>query len=160
MMKKRIIPIAVISTIIFFIIIGYLYLSAMKPIEIAEDTAINIAKKEAQMQTIQKVYTYHGTEAYSVVLGEDQSEQALAVFIPEDVNKPIVIKNQADGTTEQQIIDMVNKEQNPKKIISVTLGMDGNIPIWETVYIDHQNRYVYHYSYFETGTQRKRYIIS
>lgn len=46
---------------------------------------------------------------------------------------------------------------NPQKIISVKLGMEKNVPLWEVTYLDESERFNYDYYDFKTGEWLKYY---
>ena len=100
---------------------------------------------------------YNGEETYSVVVGENADGEKLAVWIPEDDKQKIKVEKYSDGKSKEQIRKIVVKEHAPEKIISIKLGMERNVALWEVTYIDNANRYNYDYYDFKTGEWLKYY---
>lgn len=66
----------------------------------------------------------------------------------------IVTRFKRDGITESEALTILKSERDPQEIRSVKLGLEDNIPIWEIIYIDSDNRLTYHKLYFENGKYR------
>lgn len=156
MLKKWLI----ISSILILCFLGSIagvYLHALQPKNQAEETAFEIAKAEAGLKTMDDFYLYHGQEAYSVVIGTANDGEKKIVWIPVKDKKNVVIKNIHSGKTKKEILSLVNKKLTPEKIISVKLGMENSVPLWEVTYIDQSGRYNYDYYDFKTGEWLKYY---
>lgn len=63
----------------------------------------------------------------------------------------MLVKKQSSGITKDEALKKVNKEYSPVEIISVRLGMDEEIPIWEVKYKDKSDRYTFDYVNFYDG---------
>lgn len=154
----------IMKKLLFFIFLAFvivvwqavsLYLAALEPKTAQEEVAIDTAKVEAGLQTINEVHSYYGTVAYQVILGITAENEKVVVWIPEDEGE-IVIKKQNEGISKEQVITDLKAERNPKEIRSVKLGIEKNIPLWEVIYINENDRLTYYYSDFETGELLKR----
>ncbi|MBU8879067.1 DUF5590 domain-containing protein [Bacillus sp. FJAT-29790] len=153
-MKKFII----ISIIIFVVILGtctIIYVNAQKPVKAAEKKAIQIAMQETKLREAEDFYLYHGHETYYVLKGKDGGGTGIYVWIPEKDGR-IIVRKQSDGVTKQEAIDKLREEKNPKKIISVRLGMEKNIPLWEIYYRSEGDLINYYYVDFKTGEWLKK----
>jgi uncharacterized protein YpmB len=153
-----------------FLLIGWkvidVYQAAVSPLHKDKERAVAIAQKEINLSKIKKVYHYFGTEmnhkkaeSFQVVAGTNEKGQDIFIWISEKKNKPVLVKKAKNGITEQEAIKIVKKERNPKEIISVTLGMENNVPLWEIKYIEEDGRFTYYYIDFENGQFLKRYSI-
>ena len=71
--------------------------------------------------------------------------------------KRLSIKNVANGKTKEDILSIVQQNINSEKIISVKLGMENNVPLWEVTYKDSSGKYNYDYYDFKTGEWLKYY---
>ncbi len=129
----------------------------MQPKHKAEDLAFEMAKAEAGLKTMDEFYLYHGKESYSVVVGTTSSGQKQIVWIPDNDRDKIVIENVANGKTKEEILSIVQQNIDSKKIISVKLGMENSVPLWEVTYKDRSGRYNYDYYDFKTGEWLKYY---
>lgn len=129
----------------------------MQPKHKAEDLAFEIAKAEAGLKAMDEFYLYHGKESYSVVVGTTSSRQKQIVWIPDNDRDRIVIENVANGKTKEEILSIVQQNIDSEKIISVKLGMENSVPLWEVTYKDRSGRYNYDYYDFKTGEWLKYY---
>lgn len=152
--KKWLIFIAVVIVILA----GYLvkvYLSAMEPIKAAEKTAVALADKKDYFREVQQFHLYHGTETVDVIEGTDKKGENIIAWIPEK-SKQVIIKKADSGLTQQQAVQKLEESVHPKKIVSVRLGMENNIPLWEIYYLSNNNLMNYYYIDFQTGEWLKK----
>lgn len=150
----------IISSILVLCFLGFVtgaYIKAMQPKHKAEDLAFEIAKAEAGLKAMDEFYLYHGKESYSVVVGTTSSRQKQIVWIPDNDRDRIVIENVANGKTKEEILSIVQQNIDSEKIISVKLGMENSVPLWEVTYKDRSGRYNYDYYDFKTGEWLKYY---
>jgi uncharacterized protein YpmB len=156
--------------IALIILIGWkaidVYQAAVTPLNKDEERAVAIAKKEINIREIKKVYHYFGTEmnhkkaeSFQVVACTNEKGEDIFVWISEKKNKPVIVKKAKEGISEKEAIKIVNKERNPKEIISVTLGMENNVPLWEIKFLEEDGRFTYYYIDFDDGKFLKRYSI-
>ncbi|MBY6035725.1 DUF5590 domain-containing protein [Fictibacillus nanhaiensis] len=132
----------------------YLYNGVHAKPQENEAKAAEIAKKEKNLVSVTNVEHFYKNETYYVVEGKNDNGTDMIVWVGED--QDVFSEIAKKGLTKEQMIDYVKKNHNAKKIIDSRLGMEDEIPLWEVVFIDDQNRYTYYYGYFETG---KRYEI-
>ncbi len=124
----------------------------------AEEQAIQIAKNEGKLVSISDYYLYNGKDAYSVVVGKDQDGTKQVLWIPKNTKEKSMIKMEyAKGVSQAEITNIVKSEHQPKEIISVKLGMESDIPIWEVTYKNENDGLNYVYYLFETGEQTSFY---
>ncbi|RFB16939.1 peptidase M4 [Bacillus sp. HNG] len=152
-MKKWIIGILVVL-LIFIIWRGVnIYQSALEPLNNAAAKGNKIALEKTPIEKIEDSYTYLGTKAYQVVIGKNNEDETIIAWIPQKKGE-IVTRFKRDGITENKALAILKSERNPQEIRSVKLGLEDNIPIWEIIYIDSDNRLTYHKLYFENGKYR------
>ena len=108
----------IITFIILLSIAGsvFIYTSARAPLQSAQLYAVNRAEAEAGITSIEKFYLYNGTETFYVIIGDRDGEKTV-VWIPEDVNQEILIKNMADGISENEALSKLMEEEEPAKIL-------------------------------------------
>ncbi|MEH7301536.1 cell wall elongation regulator TseB-like domain-containing protein [Neobacillus drentensis] len=149
----------ILSIVIFFVVlIGILikvYLSAMNPVKAAEEKAVLLASKKAQLTEIQDFHLYNGLETVNVIEGKNKKGDKIIVWIPEK-SKKVFVKKAKNGLSKEEAVQKLLQEKNPKKIISVRLGMEKNIPLWEIYYRSENNLINYYYVHFETGEWLKK----
>ena len=131
------------------------YQKAMDPINSAKATALHLAKQQVTISEVDDFHIYHGLETVSVIEGKNKKGEKIIVWVP-DKSKKIVVKKAKSGISKQEAIDKLLQERKPKKIISVRLGMEKNIPLWEIYYRSDNNLINYYYVHFETGEWLKK----
>lgn len=130
---------------------------ALQPKNKAADIAYKTAKTEAGLKTMEQFYMYHGLDSYSVVIGTTNSGVKKIVWIPDNDREKIVVMNVANGKTKEDIRSIVQQRTNPENIISIKLGMENNVPLWEVTYKNRSGKYNYDYYDFQTGEWLKYY---
>lgn len=130
---------------------------ALQPKNKATDIAFETAKTEAGLKTMEQFYMYHGLDSYSVVIGTTNSGVKKIVWIPDNKREKIVVINAAKGKTKKDIQSIVQQRTNPEKIISIKLGMENSVPLWEVTYKNRSGKYNYDYYDFHTGEWLKYY---
>lgn len=132
------------------------YQDALQPKQSLAEKALERAKEKIAFTRIDRTYTYYGDRTYTVFIGENKHGKKYIVWVPEK-NGKIVVKRAESGITEKEAIAKLKAERHPKKLISVKLGMEKGVPLWELTYIDQHNRYSFYYLSFTDGTFLKRY---
>lgn len=131
------------------------YFKAVNPLDSAEEKALAAVKKKIKLTEIQDVQIYNGTETYYVVKGKDQKNQQVIAWVSEKKGD-VVVRKAKDGVTQQQAVDKLLQEENPKEIISVKLGMIKKRQCWEIYYLSHNNLINYYYVDFESGDMLRK----
>ncbi len=131
------------------------YYSAMSPVKAAEKQAVAIAGRKAKFSKIEDFHIYNGLETINVIEGKNKNGEKIIVWVPEK-SKNVVIKKAKSGLSKEEAIQKLLREKNPKEIISVRLGMEKNIPLWEIYYRSENNLINYYYIEFETGEWLKK----
>jgi uncharacterized protein YpmB len=146
-----------IPTIIVLVVLGLyikVYLTAVKPVNAAEEKAVAIAKKKTDLKEVEDFHLYNGQESISVIEGKNKKGEKIIIWVPEKKGKPIV-KKASHGLSKQDAINRLNEDGNPKKILAIRLGMEKNFPLWEIYYLSGNNLINYYYVDFETGERLK-----
>ncbi len=120
--------------------------------------AILVALETEPDLEVSKVTFYNGNSSYSLFHGEINNNNRI-VCVPNDSMDEVIIFNPENGITAEDAIEILQREQNPLEVKSVTLGIEQNSPIWEIVYLDQKNRYSYYYVTFKDGQFIKRYTL-
>jgi uncharacterized protein YpmB len=141
---KKLIFILVLIVLIVIGIFSKIYLSAVAPVKIAEKKAIAFAEKKVHISKVDDFHLFHGIETVDVIEAENKQGEKIIIWISEKTKK-MVIKKAENGLTKAEAIHKLKESKNPKKIISVRLGMEKNIPLWEIYYLSNNNliKYVY-----------------
>ncbi|MBO9128214.1 DUF5590 domain-containing protein [Bacillus sp. 165] len=156
-MKKWIfIATVVIVAAVFYSV--HIYQSTISQKEQGQVKAVETAKKLGGLVEIISVDYYNGEAPYQVIKGINKQKKEIIIWVPEKKGQT-VIRKVNDGISEQQAVQIVEKERSPKEIIKVKLGIENNVPLWEITYIDQEDRYTYYYMDYEDGKFLKRYSI-
>ncbi|MDR7238645.1 cell wall elongation regulator TseB-like domain-containing protein [Neobacillus drentensis] len=153
-MKKWII----FSVLFVLVVVGLLinvYFKSVDPVNAAEKKAVALANKEISLKEIEDFHIYNGIETVNVIEGKSMKGEKVIVWIPEK-SKQVFVKKAKDGLSKEEAIQKLLQEKSPKKIISVRLGMEKNIPLWEIYYRSDNNLINYYYVHFDTGEWLKK----
>ncbi|MEH7353539.1 DUF5590 domain-containing protein [Neobacillus drentensis] len=153
-MKKWIVFLVLFVIVIIGILIK-VYFSSVEPVKAAEKKAVALANKKIQISEVQDFHIYNGLETVNVIEGKNNKGEKIIVWIP-DKSKKIYVQKAKNGISEDEAVQKLLQEKNPKKIISVRLGMEKNIPLWEIYYRSENNLINYYYVHFETGEWLKK----
>lgn len=135
--------------------ITVIYANAIDPLKSAEEKAIEIAMKETPLVEVEEFNLYNGDASFSVLQGKDKNGTKLIVWVPEKAGK-LLVKKASAGITRQEAIEIVSSELDSETIISVKLGMEKGIPLWEVHTRTNENLLNYYSVEFETGEWLKR----
>ncbi|WP_066312963.1 DUF5590 domain-containing protein [Bacillus sp. FJAT-29814] len=131
------------------------YLSATEPLKDAQNKAIARASAQVHFSKVEDFHIYNGLETVYVIEGENQDGKEIIAWVPDKKGK-IIVKKAAEGLTKQEAVQKLLEEKNPEKIISVRLGLEKNIPLWEIYYRSDNDLINYYYIHFETGEWLKK----
>jgi len=153
-MKKWIVFLVLFVIVIIGILIK-VYFSSVEPVKAAEKKAVTLANKKVQISEVQDFHIYNGLETVNVIEGKNNKGEKIIVWIP-DKSKKVFVQKAKNGISKDEAVQKLLQEKNPKKIISVRLGMEKNIPLWEIYYRSENNLINYYYVHFETGEWLKK----
>ncbi|KFZ41876.1 copper amine oxidase [Anoxybacillus flavithermus] len=120
----------------------------------SEQRAMKQAEKKGIIH-ITDVYTYRGSDVYIIVIGKNDKDEQMIAWVTEK-GRVVDVRKASEGITKQQAQSSV-KPYHPREVVSVKLGMEKGVPLWEITYIDERDRYSFYYVRFEDGTFLKRY---
>lgn len=158
MRKIILILISFITVIIVWQSISF-YFEINKPLRTNQDQALNYIQENTDIKFIDKINFYHGVESYYVAEGTNIDGEKQIIWVPTILDNNIVIKSKDDGISQEDVLAFVQKELAPKEIISIKLGMENSIPLYEIIYRDQKNRYSYYFISFTDGTYLKNYHL-
>ena len=153
-MKKWIIVLSII-VVAFCGLLIKVYLSALDPVKTAETKAVSRAQEETSLKEVEDFHIYNGIETVNVIEGKSKNGDKIIVWMPEK-SKEIFVRKAKNGLTREEAIQKLQQEKSPKEIISVRLGMEKNIPLWEIYYRSNNNLINYYYVHFDTGEWLKK----
>jgi uncharacterized protein YpmB len=154
-MKKWIIIFFAAIMLITTGIVIKVYFQAFAPVKSAEKKAVALADKKAHLSSVTDFHLYNGNETVYVIEGKNQKGAKVIVWIPAKT-KQVIVKKAGSGLSREQAIQKLEETKNPKKIISVRLGMEKMIPFWEIYYLSDNNLINYYYIHFQTGEWLKK----
>ncbi|WP_428908907.1 DUF5590 domain-containing protein [Niallia sp. Krafla_26] len=132
-----------------------IYLKAVDPLKTVQEKAVKIAMDETSLSQVDDFHLYNGEESYFIIQGKDQKGTNLIVWVPEKKGK-VFVKKASDGITRQEAINTVANEIGDDTIISVKLGMEKGIPLWEIHSRTNGDLLNYYSVEFETGEWLKK----
>ncbi len=151
--------IGIISSVIFIVLIWQgisFYQSVLDYPDKLEEKAMQRAKSEAVISTVDETIQYHGTDdAYVVLKGPNNDGEEVYVFVPKE-KAPLVTKKTEEGVTSEVIKNKISEQYSPMEIIDIKPGIETNkedqqVLVWEATFIDTDNRYTFAYFYYSNG---------
>ena len=149
-MKKWIILIVSILLLILLWQAISIYQSTISPLKVEKQNVGEIVKNETEIQTIQAIDVYNGTNVYRIVRGTTSENVELISWVNEE-DEIVLMKKAEEGIKKEEVLQYLDTNRTPKKIISITLAMEKNVPLWEIKFIDDNERYHFYYIKFEDG---------
>jgi uncharacterized protein YpmB len=137
----------VLLIVVFF---ANVYLNAIDPVKIAEKKAVAAAKEKVGISSVQDVQIYNGNETYYILKAKDKKNINIIAWVPEKGGN-VIIRKASEGISQQEAIDRLFQEKDPKEIVSVRLAILKNRECWEIHYLSHNNLINYYYIDFKTG---------
>jgi uncharacterized protein YpmB len=153
-MKKWIIIFILMVLVVSGIFMG-IYVRAFSPVKSAQAKAVAIAERKVQFSQIDHFHIYNGNETVYVIEGKNKKGEKIITWIPLKT-KQVIVEKAKSGLSKEQAIKKLEETKSPKKIISVQLGMENNIPFWEIYYLSDNNLINYYYIHFKTGEWLKK----
>ncbi|WP_227395298.1 cell wall elongation regulator TseB-like domain-containing protein [Jeotgalibacillus aurantiacus] len=135
---------------VFLTTLIILFFIARHPLSDQLNQAEEIARSEFNI-TVEDSYHFNGSEVYSIVKGTDPEGEQLLVFIPENDELEIEMRQLDEGIEEEEVLSMLNAEDEPAKILSSKIGFESVGPVWEIVYKDQEDTLNYYYVKFDDG---------
>jgi uncharacterized protein YpmB len=147
----------IISVLIILAVVAtfVVYFKAVEPVKAAEEKAVLIAKEEVGLNSVNEFNIYNAEDTYYVLQGENKKGTKLVIWIPEKKGK-VIVKKASEGISKQQATKKVLEEIGSDEIISVKLGIESGVPIWEIHSRTKGNLLNYHSVVFETGEWVKK----
>lgn len=151
------------SGIIILFIVGIwqgfgFYSHINDPIQKSESEALRFLQESIDIDQINVADYYHGTESFHVFQLTDQDGDELIVWVPNTL-ETYVVKQRTEGISFEDVKQFIEKELSLKQLISIKLGMENSIPLYEITYIDQEDRLSYYFISFKTGTYLKHYHL-
>lgn len=151
-----------IVAVIFIVVViwqGVHFFSNVKePIRQAEEEALTYLKEHIELKEINQTDFYHGTESFYVFQGIDEVGAELIIWIPSTLDG-YFMKSKAEGISFDDALQFTKQELNPKQLISIKLGMENKVPLYEIIYKDQQDRFSYYFISFKDGSYLKHHHL-
>lgn len=157
-LKKPVaIGIGLILVIIIFFINVYLSVQNDKTKTFSESKSEAI--QNSPLTTVQSVERFHGHFHFDVVSGIDESGQKGYVFLPKNTDQSIVFVYENEGKSKEAILTNWESQCSDCQLVKISLAIDQERPLWELVYIDAENRYVFDYYTYKDGTKYEQFSL-
>ena len=147
-MKKWIIFSIIMVAIIFLWQFISIYQTAMSPVKDEIEKGVAVAQKGAELQTVEEVAAYNGTNSYVIVQGMVKESKEI-----------VHTMKKKDGIPKEEVLNYLQTDREPKEIISISLAMEKNTPLWEIKFKDSNDQYNLYYVKFENGEYFQRIIF-
>ncbi|QOY35813.1 DUF5590 domain-containing protein [Anaerobacillus isosaccharinicus] len=151
-----------IVAVILIIVLGWqgvqFFSNVKEPIRQGEMVALNYLKENIELPEIIHTDFYHGTESYYVFQGIDELGEELIIWISSTLDS-YLIKPKNEGISFDDALLFTKQELNPKQLISIKLGMENKVPLYEIIYKDQQERYSYYFISFKDGSYLKHHHL-
>ncbi|MGD7062475.1 cell wall elongation/penicillin-binding protein regulator TseB [Bacillus altitudinis] len=157
-MKKIVWIISSVAALILLIGIisfSWIYQIAMGQKEEGHEAAIERAKKQASIEQVEQVDTFVGKEKQFIVEGKNKQNEAIYVWVPASKKEKVIAKKAKEGITSNQAVQAVQKENTVSKLKNVQLAREGDVLLWEVMYLNENNQYSFSYVDFTTGRVEK-----
>ncbi|MBU8907285.1 cell wall elongation regulator TseB-like domain-containing protein [Desertibacillus haloalkaliphilus] len=157
-MKKWMLISSIVIIVVIVISSYFFYQSVREPLIVEQEKARHYLINEGVLETIETMDFYHGTHTYYVAKGYDSNQKEKIVWVDEGLEETFTRTGQ-DGLSEDDVRQLVSDELNVAKLISIRIGIEKRIPVYEVTYLDEDDRYSYYYMTFDDGTFMKRYSV-
>ncbi|EIT86622.1 hypothetical protein A374_03589 [Fictibacillus macauensis ZFHKF-1] len=151
----------IVLAVIVIVLIWYsvhLYRQIDAPKTSNESAAVQVAKEQYSLRTVDNVESYHGSKAFVVIEGTTEKDGRVFVFVgPKHEVKRVKV---SDGVTENDRRKEINEQESPKEWVSLKPGIEDDQVVWEAVYIDRKGHYTFDYANFKTGERYKKYSLN
>ncbi|NPC92829.1 DUF5590 domain-containing protein [Bacillus sp. WMMC1349] len=132
-----------------------IYQTAMAQKESGHQSAVEIAKKKADLKQVDNVETYVGKEKQYIVEGKNQKDEKVYVWVPADKKQKLMFKRAKDGITSKQAIKTVQDQGHLSELKGVHLAREGSTLLWEVTYLNQNDQYSLSYVDFTNGKVHK-----
>lgn len=157
-MKKKLLFIFFVLFVLFIIFLIVYYRIIRSPYIDEERVALEVMYANTNIVKVNDTFFYHGTDAYHVIEGIDEDGEEKIVWV--DTTKgEVIVRNKSDGLTKEAVKQFALEKLAAEKIISIRLGIEQQLPVYEITYLDEEGRYAYYYMTFKNGTFVKRYSL-
>ncbi|OIJ14778.1 hypothetical protein BKP37_07295 [Anaerobacillus alkalilacustris] len=159
MMRKAIIFFLLIFSIIIIWQGIHLYSVINKSFQLSEKEALQyIESKNLDLVDIYETSFYNGTESYQVIVGKNSRGKEIIIWVADTLDTHFIRKKE-DGISYEQVLSFIESELSPEETISIKLGIEQSVPLYEIIYKDQSNRFSYYYISFKDGKYLKHYHL-
>ncbi|MRG88277.1 hypothetical protein GH754_18640 [Salinibacillus xinjiangensis] len=160
--KRKVIKWGSIALLILFLFIAiafiYIYQVAMDDKEETFSTSKQKTIQNTPIESVDEVVRYNGEKSYDVVFGQSEDDSKGIAFVPilkdeakDENQEKITYVKESDGVTEEEVTSSWRSNCPSCELISVTPGIDNGHIIWEIVYRNEDERYVFESYLFKSG---------
>jgi uncharacterized protein YpmB len=140
-----------VPVLVIAITVGIMYNNAQKPYGKAKATAVQEVKEKAALTEVEEVYLYNGTIVFYAVTGKDENGKNVAVWLAQDGKSEPIIKPLDAGVSEKEARALFKKEAGNVEILSLTLGIEKETPVWLFTFENEKGNLNYYYLSFANG---------
>lgn len=131
------------------------FYQAEKPFAASSKVAEEAVLANNVLEKVDKTNHYHGKTSWITVYGTDINEHEKIIFVEEETTKILKAVSIKDGITKRKATANVKRDENVKKILNASLGLENDTPFWEVSYLDDEDTLNYVYLNFADGKRLK-----
>lgn len=110
--------------------------SANQPVRAAKQEALDRIDGYVSIKDVKQSYLYNGTnDNYTVLVGKNQKNKQIVVWVPEKRSGKVFVKYAAAGISRDRAKSIIESKTHPKKFLHIKLGMENETAIWEVTYL-------------------------
>ncbi|UCZ54814.1 DUF5590 domain-containing protein [Bacillus shivajii] len=148
--------------IVFFY---FMYSATAGPLNDRQEEIKAFALSETELTSVNDISYYHGSRSYQVFYGVDDNDEDIIVWVEEIEHKEddenqsrrVFVRSQSDGISKDKVEQIAYDRLNVVSLINIRLGIIGNTPVYEVVYIDDADRHSFYYLTFKDGSYIRHY---
>ncbi|TMW73561.1 cell wall elongation regulator TseB-like domain-containing protein [Alteribacter natronophilus] len=169
-MKGWIITAAAVIIAVSAAVFYYVYHSAAASQTEWHEEAMEYAVNQGLITQIEDTRYYYGRSAYSIFSGENESGEAVYVWVEqrtdisgaeedEEWEPRTAVRARNEGISRSEAEEIAVRELELSEFKQVRLGMVGETPVYEIVYIDQEDRYSFYYLSYDDGSYIRHYQL-
>ena len=132
------------------------FYQAEKPFAVSKKEVREAVLANDVLEKVDRMDHYRGKTSWVTVYGTDRNEHEKIVFVEENTKKILKAVSIKDGITKQKAIANVKRDEEVKKILNASLGLENDKPFWEVGFLDQEGTLNYAYLNFADGKRLKQ----
>lgn len=123
---------SIVVLLVIILFSSIFYIRASRPIRQAKAEAVEIAKEYVDLKRVNRFYWFTRESTYFSLVGETEAGKNVVVIIPKTGDKMLIF-DEKDGLTEEEVRRMVQESYPKEKVRKLTLGVYADQVVWEVM---------------------------